>query len=310
MWKRPLTLLKVFFFLNRYLCLIEFIGILVSISYVWDPLACERFDRWDPYMSIMVNISASSILIMRVYALYDRSKAVLISLIVLLVVDIGVSLSAGYFVAPQKAPVGCLATKTVLYFDAFYIGPMVFDTAILVMTLYVGLSKLRYNSNGIISLFLRDGFLYFVVIFGINTINLIFFLAADELIQPINASAATILTSIMASRISFNLKEFYNGDQDDTKVVQAGSVQVFKRVGRGGSSGRSGNSIGNSPRCPANRDILGRAVYAHNIRKTSEIAEDTLPLDRIRVQVNSDRQEDSFAQLYDLEAYGRRGRPQ
>lgn len=72
-----------------------------------------------------------------------------------------------------KLEQGCISTGVHPLTTAYWIVPLIFDAIVVLMTV-VKLSLNRAHSRSkIAKVFLRDGLLYFSIIFGINLINMI-----------------------------------------------------------------------------------------------------------------------------------------
>ncbi|KAF9029594.1 hypothetical protein BJ165DRAFT_1317844, partial [Panaeolus papilionaceus] len=104
---------------------------------------------------------------------------------------------------------GCILVGTHPLFSALWVAPLITDTCIFILTLYRIRPFARRRAVKIpamMQMFIRDGVVYFFVIFTANIVNcLIYFIAPDEL-RTIGASFSQILTSVMISRLILNLR--------------------------------------------------------------------------------------------------------
>ncbi|RXW20774.1 hypothetical protein EST38_g5085 [Candolleomyces aberdarensis] len=92
-----------------------------------------------------------------------------------------------------------------------WIAELIFDTAIFALTLWrtVRMYRVQLNHNRPMSLFvliIRDGIVYFGVIFAANLGNTLVFLLAPDDLKAINASFSTLITTLLVSHLILNLK--------------------------------------------------------------------------------------------------------
>ncbi|KAF5363448.1 hypothetical protein D9756_001011 [Leucocoprinus leucothites] len=157
------------------------------------------------------------VMILRVYAIYDRNVRILVLLLMLWAAQIVVSaygLHTGYPAPLPKGLVGCILTGEGPLFPSVWISPLVTDSAIFFLTI----NRTKHYLHHLLSPFMseaaaralmilvRDGTMYFFVIFLANLLNtLMFFLAPSDL-KAIAASFSQLLTSTMISRLVLNLR--------------------------------------------------------------------------------------------------------
>lgn len=68
---------------------------------------------------------------------------------------------------------GCISTGTHPLTTAYWIVPLIFDAIVVLMTIAKLALNRAHSRSKIAKVFLRDGLLYFSIIFGINLINTI-----------------------------------------------------------------------------------------------------------------------------------------
>ncbi|KAJ8090173.1 hypothetical protein PM082_018760 [Marasmius tenuissimus] len=142
--------------------------------------------------------------------------------------------------APALLPpgfVGCVPSPkpgTGIRLSSIYIAALVFDATIFALTLG---RAIYYRLSGslipLITLVIRDGTLYFAVIFAVNLAN-VFLLSPD--LSAINAPFASMITATLVARLMLNLR-------------QAASVPVHSKASTGASitfgsgAARSGRNV-------------------------------------------------------------------
>ncbi|KIJ34902.1 hypothetical protein M422DRAFT_181420, partial [Sphaerobolus stellatus SS14] len=89
---------------------------------------------------------------------------------------------------------------------ALWGAPLVTDSLIFLFTV---IRTIRYKRNhgftSTVQIILRDGTIYFFVIFSMNLMNCLIYLLAVEDLKAVGASFSQILTSILISRLQLNL---------------------------------------------------------------------------------------------------------
>jgi len=178
----------------------------------------------------MFTIVVTDILfLLRTWALWGRSKIILISLIVLLVVCIlaaaGPALYASLNVVkiPSAGSVrSCENTAPKVHGSyVMWVSFMVFDCTIIILTLIKILPARQPNGlTPLIAQLLKDGIQYFVMIFMISITNLIIISVAPNAFLP-SITLYSAMTPMLGSRLMLNLRGSilrppYN--EDDTSV--------------------------------------------------------------------------------------------
>ncbi|KAF8802152.1 hypothetical protein BYT27DRAFT_7197232 [Phlegmacium glaucopus] len=210
-WKQKITGASILFLINRYLSPLQFIILIDAFEGpVWTKKACDRFVVFEGAQTITMVGICELIMILRVYALYGRSKLVAIPLLFLLAAQIvlsGLGINTGFAVPLPPGVVGCILTGTSSLFALLWVTPLVTDSLIFVLTLWkTGQYIKKSGRSPTLDIFLRDGAMYFCVIFASNLLNtLIYFLATEDL-KAIGASFSQQMTSVMISRIVLNLR--------------------------------------------------------------------------------------------------------
>ncbi|KAF4616036.1 hypothetical protein D9613_011372 [Agrocybe pediades] len=166
-------------------------------------------------------IRASAMMILRIFALYNRKIWVISFLGVLWAGQIvlsSVGISSGYPAPLPPTFVGCILFGSSALFPSIWITPLITDTCIFVLTLWRTKTHFRYfNITPTLRLFMRDGFLYFFTIFAVNLLNMLLYLLAPEDLKAVGASFSQMLTSTIVSRLILNLRgASYHSDRDTT----------------------------------------------------------------------------------------------
>jgi len=213
-WRRRWTLATFLFFINRYFPMLSYIVVVVSLhDPSWSQQSCETFVRLPFYMVLISETVIAMVVCLRLYALYLGRWHVPVGLAMVYVIQLVFALlgSRGLTLATGlPAGTGCVANveSWALTYFATYIGiSAVFDCVVFSLTL---IATLRYRPQGIkvpiADLFLRDGILYFAVMFTAKVVNFVVFWTVSRNLLTINWTLNHTITVIMISRLILNIR--------------------------------------------------------------------------------------------------------
>ncbi|KAF8151586.1 hypothetical protein B0H34DRAFT_801292 [Crassisporium funariophilum] len=210
-WKQPQTGATFLFLLVRYATLLEFIIIIDAFQDPkWTKDACNRFVQFEGASTTVLVGLCELIMILRVYAFYGRSTYVLSFLMLLWAVQIAISaigLNTGFAVPLPPGQAGCILTGTSRIFPSLWVAPLVTDTCIFVLTLWRSRQLLREaGKTPTLQIFLRDGVMYFFIIFLANLANTVIYIMSPEDLKAVGASFSQLITAVMVSRLVLNLR--------------------------------------------------------------------------------------------------------
>ncbi|KAJ3551356.1 hypothetical protein NM688_g4750 [Phlebia brevispora] len=230
-WKRRFTGATVLWFMNRYLNPLGYIVIIVSFHQRWPTSVCNRYVHYPEILKTITDTAIGLVFILRLYAIYSRSRIILFTFSALLLAEIGIKIwSFTDGVALQLPPGNCFVMHPIFRVSSlarisrvhtdrkiieiekdgcFSITHQSTDSCVFFATLLKALSIYRNLSNhsaALIRIILRDGVVYFATIFAANLLTVVFLLAASPDLKPINATFGNMLTSLMVSRLMLNLR--------------------------------------------------------------------------------------------------------
>lgn len=87
-----------------------------------------------------------------------------------------------------------------------WLGVFMFDVCVFSLTLRKTLELRKDTSNGIVTVVMRDGILYFGVVSLINFANIMAFALGKDYMKYLLASFANIYASTMVSRLMLNIR--------------------------------------------------------------------------------------------------------
>ncbi|KAI0811180.1 hypothetical protein BC629DRAFT_1732226 [Irpex lacteus] len=271
-WLQPFTGATALWFVNRYVTPLGYIIITVSFHDPnWGPEACERYVRFPEILKIFTATAVGIVFILRLYAIWGRNRNILICFSVLLALEIAVkiwSFTGGIRLQLPPGLVGCILTgnpssNRVMF---TWVAELAFDTLVFFTMLYktiVLFNRMPRSTRAasILQVLLRDGVVYFAVIFVSNLVTLLIYVLAIPDLKVINASFSTLITTLMVSRLMLNLRlRLVPNSADADSVITA----PYSADGR--RSGRSGHWSGN---------IIPMSKFQDRSRATSQQEQST-----------------------------------
>ncbi|KAF9264364.1 hypothetical protein L218DRAFT_987077 [Marasmius fiardii PR-910] len=180
----------------------NWVGSLCS-NWIWLPVA----------VGPIVCMATGIILILRVHAIYSQARWVLYltaPVYIVQLVVMGWAIPAGIPASLPPGFVGCVpssAPGTGLRLSGIYIAALAFDAVIFALTLGRAIYyRLTDSLIPLVTLVIRDGTLYFAVIFVVNLTNVFLMALAPADLSAINAPFASMITAILVARLMINLR--------------------------------------------------------------------------------------------------------
>ncbi|KAF5387597.1 hypothetical protein D9615_000197 [Tricholomella constricta] len=231
--KRKFRWPLVFFFLCRYCMLFAFVGLIISLNITTSVRTNDNFSRHPanvpPSMKIdcgalytfnswtgnMTILCASTSLMLRTIALWERQRPIIVSLGVLCLAHWALLYRTMFIVtAAWDDNIGaCIVTATnPSLLNTTFFFTMGFDLIILIFTA-IALLKKHSARTDLWKLLFHDGLVYFLISFSTNCIPAV--LNVLNLNTPMNVIAtipAATITSIAACRAVIRLLEFSSSD--------------------------------------------------------------------------------------------------
>ncbi|KAF8160526.1 hypothetical protein K438DRAFT_1942307 [Mycena galopus ATCC 62051] len=228
-WKSRLSLWSVLYVRTRYYTLV---AIAIDVSFMFREIpssnVCRYFILAEMITSTVESVSVDSILVLRVWILYNKSRWLIYFLVPLMTAEIIALLTIGTLsILPAKEYVhigpilkGCYPA-TVPRLFAFYAVPLLaIATIVFLLTLYKcseHLLRTRFAARmPIVTQFLRDGVFLFLTILVYTAVELgIWFRGRPTLVEaPI--IPATALHAVLGARILLNIKNLGTGSNVDS----------------------------------------------------------------------------------------------
>ncbi|KAF7343235.1 hypothetical protein MVEN_01754900 [Mycena venus] len=231
-WSKPKTASAYCFFLNRYLAAFGDLAVTVfyyhEVPQSWSaPFPdilntrlihrerCPDLNLARQILLIVNQITVCLLLTVRIYALYGRDKRIISCMLgvgaVLIAVSIWAASRAGG--VPQRGEPGCniadprnVAIMIAIPWEAVF----VYDVMIFCLLFYKSLqtrrdSGLRWSQIPLLSLLIRDGSIYFVLMATVNLANILTSYIAEPLLVSCLSTFASNMSVTMMSRLMLNL---------------------------------------------------------------------------------------------------------
>ncbi|CAE6490313.1 unnamed protein product [Rhizoctonia solani] len=229
-WKSPWSLPKVLFLFNRYT---GPISLLVNTTIFTNSPAysvCQKWIHFEGAAGIIAKAAAEMIMIFRLYALYRGSKIMLVLLVLGSICNLttmSVLMQLGLeritiYERPGSWYKGCHPVGLPNWFWGYYISPLIFETILLLLTLYktVGHIRSKVTHTPVIQLFVRDGVAYFAIMFCTLLSNALIWLLAPPGLLEAGIGFAIAVPTVMASRILLNLRGL-SGTPESSELTAA-----------------------------------------------------------------------------------------
>ncbi|KAA1477966.1 hypothetical protein DENSPDRAFT_628293 [Dentipellis sp. KUC8613] len=225
--------------------------IVISICYFSTVMTIERCRHWMLFlplgMTMMFTLFPSIIMLIRVYALYNRNKLVLIGLGTMIV---GQTMAGIWQVtvpgaAPAQVPIKnhefefhlCVYTPSPRLQKAsgvYICISLGYDSIVFFLTLGRTLYMFQKHqgrgprSRSIVNNLIRDGGLYFASIFSINFIWAIMIFYGPEGLKDLAAIPSSCITAVMISRVTLNLRiiVYKTVSEDEDSTATSNDIQM------------------------------------------------------------------------------------
>jgi len=181
-------------------------------------------------------IIAEVILAIRTWALWRRSKRVGIVLVVLAVSAIVPAyvicwewMRRGHLVYAINPAVGCTQTDGSPIIAVDFILIVLWESAVLGLTLFSGLPSFRVNrGRSLLSVLYRDGVLFYIYLLAFSIVNITVVITAPRLLAGILTSMQRAVHSSLSARVILNLREVERRELDYSLAINSMPLRDIK----------------------------------------------------------------------------------
>ncbi|KAJ7661127.1 hypothetical protein B0H17DRAFT_329215 [Mycena rosella] len=214
LWRKTKTRSAYYFFLNRYLACFGNVVITVFQFTAMPISVCPHINLFRQLLLVLTQCIVSVLLTLRIYALYSRR--VYLGMLGFAAVLLGLScwaLIGRRGGVPEPNAIGCHianSRKIGVYTAVPWEALLIYDLVIFVALFHKSLQKRRVfralrRSNVMLSVLMRDGAIYFVIMTLVNLGNIITFYIAPPLLRGGLSTMASCMSVTMTSRLMLNL---------------------------------------------------------------------------------------------------------
>lgn len=236
-WRAKWGLVKILFLFARYS---TFFDVPLVLYYSLAPrpsnqkcLVIYSIASWSTCFGIEVS---EAILVVRTYALSGNSRNILIYLLIqfvvistaVLVILVIFLRSLRYGTPPLPTVMGCYPTEGSKILFADFVLLMLNETAIMILTLWIGIKRYRHSRNPLIVTLYRDGIFYFIYLFLISAANIVVLVVGPPELIDLVDTFQRVMHSILSTRILLHVRNTGR----DREVVAISNLRFGSRPDR------------------------------------------------------------------------------
>ncbi|KAF7373674.1 hypothetical protein MSAN_00578400 [Mycena sanguinolenta] len=258
MWFKPMSFMKVLFFLNRYLPLVGgFVNASIFLDESPTSLTASVRGHWFKFQigtALAVLGIIQAILVTRIWAIYNRSKLLIVILGIFGCLQLaasstvmGISITKG---VPSSEPGPGFFVCTITtppYFAAYWIPILTFEVTLFVLTLIRGVENFRQtnvsvlsgkSAQALINILVRDSVIYFFIIAAVYAGNAAVWYWADPSLYQSSSVFGIMVPPMVATKLLFNLRQSF-GEETTLKPEDQELTAFRARVGTSSSGLRT-----------------------------------------------------------------------
>ncbi|CDO75327.1 hypothetical protein BN946_scf184848.g4 [Trametes cinnabarina] len=201
--------LKILFHFLRIWMPVEFT--IVGVAFFdtkWSQAQCSHFFLFEPICTAILLAACSLVHVIRIHAIYDKSRNVLFGMGGLLALQIVVTaICCGFYRStPLLDGQGCIAEPKANWVGIYWLSATLTYTASFVLAVRRSLRSLKVKQLSYWKLMLRDGLNLYGSIWAVNMVNMLFWFiirptGPEDPVRTIVTSMAAVLTASMTMRI-------------------------------------------------------------------------------------------------------------
>ncbi|KAJ7887156.1 hypothetical protein B0H13DRAFT_2534379 [Mycena leptocephala] len=225
---------KVLFLINRYVVppMLVFDGVVPTIYDLPESL-CIFIAKWTAWPTIISLATVEIILMLRVFAVCGEREAIRRFLIGLFACEMIAWITVGSIIISKTTGFpggslfpGCLFSAPKYYFAA-WIPPVVFESTIVLITLYyLGSYEWSRKVNITLRVLTRDSMIYFLIMFSVLLANLFIARFGRDFLGSLLIAPSSVIACVGASRMMMNLREISAGERNfDSTYFESNGIQ-------------------------------------------------------------------------------------
>ncbi|RPD80219.1 hypothetical protein L226DRAFT_609155 [Lentinus tigrinus ALCF2SS1-7] len=220
-WKSAsISTVSVLFVIIRYYGVIGPIPLILEYFADLPENSCRQLQTYHQAFAISSQAIVAVMLVVRTYALYDRSRRILALLIV---THVGGAIACLITIVTSRSPIntitplpftffGCdlsLTNEQGIHLALAWAAMLWFDTTIFVLTLVQAFRVRRYFPGGLLEIMFRDGTIYYGILVASNVSNIITFMVtrSGSPLKGMDTTLTNVLSTTLTSRLILNIRD-------------------------------------------------------------------------------------------------------
>ncbi|KAG1843090.1 hypothetical protein C8R48DRAFT_736949 [Suillus tomentosus] len=214
-WRRPKAMSAVLFLVNRYVAVLGNVSDLIGNFLPVSPEVCSKYLVVVEALRFFQQIFICLTLALRTYALYGRSRRLLIWMGIISLVLLAGAL-AGTFGDDSDAAVDAgdcyeiYTTATTVRHGMAWVAMFIYELLIFVLTIFKawktrGLRFSLISRRDLLNVIFQDGVMYFAGMTLVNLSNILTYLCGSEILKGNLGSFTTCMSVTLISRLMLNL---------------------------------------------------------------------------------------------------------
>ncbi|KAG2135176.1 hypothetical protein DEU56DRAFT_808405 [Suillus clintonianus] len=235
-WFKPWDSTRVTFAISRYL---PFAGVgMTAYGDFYDKLiACAKCASTLEGISIVlipaIGIAAAeSLLVLRTWAFWQKSKRLMIGLrtysVLTIVAVIVTCLSPKMLIPGEEPPLGTCYFESTRNYAVPYMFLAMFESLMLALTVYKRVHDYRGFQSGIVVTLYHDGIFYMMCILTITLANVIVVAALPSAYSNLFATLQPVTHSVLASRILFRIRHSNEREYETSSMTLLDPVNFLR----------------------------------------------------------------------------------
>ncbi|KAI0646399.1 hypothetical protein C8Q79DRAFT_667524 [Trametes meyenii] len=231
-WSGPNSWVKWTFLLIRhipYLIQGSVLTLVALSGHVWQPRQCRA---WIIYQLVAIEaliIAVEVVLIVRIYAMYSRNRAVLLLVLTLFCAEIGAMCTVLAISIPKITfTTQCLITSTPALFPTYWTISLAFETSLFTLTLIKFMNNVvrtQLSRQSILFVLMRDGTWAYAIIFAVMLLNTLMYQIERNTLAGICYFWEIAVMSFAGSHVLLNLRQLAVEPRDS--VYEGSSADGF-----------------------------------------------------------------------------------
>ncbi|KAK0504321.1 hypothetical protein EDD18DRAFT_495569 [Armillaria luteobubalina] len=203
-WDREWSPVKIIFLFNRYYGIASITVNLCFYNIQVPTEECAKYVKAEPLIANFTIISYQSILLLRCYAVWLCDKRILYCGVGMLICQFVEAMYAcsRFYPLPVTGEVGpCVVQGEKFWIASVFLFPTITDTVLTIVTFARVFHITPKTRSSVISRFLREGFLFFLIVFVGNCANGILYLQPNRDISTIFSGFAIIFGNVCGNHL-------------------------------------------------------------------------------------------------------------